>query len=110
LEDLGAGGKVILKWIFRKWDGEAWAGLLWQVVGACECGNEPSGSIKCGEFLDYLRTCLLLNMDSAPRSYVVGNGIHAKSADLLKMLILEMSVLIWLETKFSVTCFVCHDL
>jgi hypothetical protein len=20
----------------------------------CECGNEPSGSIKCGEFLDYL--------------------------------------------------------
>jgi len=23
-----------------------------QVEGACECGNEPSGSIKCGEFLD----------------------------------------------------------
>jgi hypothetical protein len=23
-----------------------------QVVGTCECGNEPSGSIKCGEFLD----------------------------------------------------------
>jgi hypothetical protein len=23
-----------------------------QVVGICECGNEPSGSIKCGEFLD----------------------------------------------------------
>jgi hypothetical protein len=22
-----------------------------QVEGACECGNEPSGSIKCGEFL-----------------------------------------------------------
>jgi hypothetical protein len=20
--------------------------------GACECGNETSGSIKCGEFLD----------------------------------------------------------
>jgi len=20
--------------------------------GTCECGNEPSGSIKCGEFLD----------------------------------------------------------
>ena len=19
---------------------------------ACECGNEPSGSVKCGEFLD----------------------------------------------------------
>jgi hypothetical protein len=20
--------------------------------GSCDCGNEPSGSIKCGEFLD----------------------------------------------------------
>ena len=23
-----------------------------QVVGSCECGNELSGSVKCGEFLD----------------------------------------------------------
>jgi hypothetical protein len=23
-----------------------------QMAGCCECGNEPSGSIKCGEFLD----------------------------------------------------------
>ena len=23
-----------------------------QVADACECGNEPSGSVKCGEFLD----------------------------------------------------------
>jgi len=23
-----------------------------QVADACECGNEPSGSMKCGEFLD----------------------------------------------------------
>jgi hypothetical protein len=23
-----------------------------QVAGTCECRNEPSGSIKCGEFLD----------------------------------------------------------
>ena len=26
-----------------------------QVAGTCECG-EPSGSIKCGEFLDWLKT------------------------------------------------------
>ena len=39
--------------------GEMWVcGLDWagagqgQVADACECGNEPSGSIKCGEFLD----------------------------------------------------------
>ena len=24
------------------------------VAGFCECGNEPSGSIKCAEFLDQL--------------------------------------------------------
>jgi hypothetical protein len=23
-----------------------------QLLGSCECGNEPSGSIKCGEFLE----------------------------------------------------------
>jgi len=23
-----------------------------QVAGTCECGNEPSGSLKCEEFLD----------------------------------------------------------
>ena len=27
-----------------------------QAVGSCECGNEFSGSIKCGEFFDYLKT------------------------------------------------------
>ena len=26
--------------------------LATQVADACECGNEPSGSVKCGEFLD----------------------------------------------------------
>jgi hypothetical protein len=35
------------------------------VAGTCECGNEPSGSIKYGEFLDYLKTCWLLKKDSA---------------------------------------------
>ena len=28
-----------------------------QVACSCECGNEPSGSIKCGEFLDSVRNC-----------------------------------------------------
>jgi len=29
------------------------AGLRYgQVAGTCERGNEPSGSVKCGEFLD----------------------------------------------------------
>ena len=32
-----------------------WIGLAQdkrQVADACECGNEPSGSVKCGEYLD----------------------------------------------------------
>jgi len=36
-------------------DGEAWTGSgsgLRQMAGTCECGNDPSGPVKCGEFLD----------------------------------------------------------
>ena len=33
--------------------GMDWSGSRWgQVTGSCECGNELSGSIKCGEFHD----------------------------------------------------------
>jgi hypothetical protein len=36
------------------WEGEDWIHLAQDrpVVGPCEHGNEPSGSIKGGEFLD----------------------------------------------------------
>jgi len=56
-EDLGVDGWIILGWIFRMWDVGAY-GLDWagpgqrQLANACECGNEPSGSVKCGEILD----------------------------------------------------------
>ena len=49
-------GKIILRWIFMKWDAGAWTGSSWLRIGTgggtCERGNEPSGSIKCGELLD----------------------------------------------------------
>jgi hypothetical protein len=39
----------------------AWTGLIClkigKVAGCCECGNEFSGSIICGEFLDWPMTC-----------------------------------------------------
>jgi len=56
LEDSGLDERIILRWIFRKWDGRAWTGLIWLRIGTGEGsfkrGNELSGSIKCGEFLD----------------------------------------------------------
>jgi hypothetical protein len=33
LEDLGIGGKIILKWILRKFDGMAWTGIVWFRTG-----------------------------------------------------------------------------
>jgi hypothetical protein len=38
----GADGRIILNWIFRKWVGGAWTGLIWLRIGTG----------KCGEFLD----------------------------------------------------------
>jgi hypothetical protein len=41
--------------MFKKRDwgrGEAQIGLIWLRIGTRECGNELSGSIKCGEFVD----------------------------------------------------------
>ena len=29
LENMGVDWRIILKWILKKWDGEAWAGLTW---------------------------------------------------------------------------------
>jgi len=56
LEDPSANWMTILSWIFRKWiwrHGLDRAGSGYgQVTGTCESGNDPSGSIKCGEFLD----------------------------------------------------------
>ena len=50
LEDLGKDGRIILRRIFRKWDVGVWAGSCLVRIGTGG-GNEPSGSIKCWEFL-----------------------------------------------------------
>jgi len=54
--DLGVDAWIILGRISRRWDVGIWTGLGWPMIGTGECGNEPSGSVKCGEFLDQLQT------------------------------------------------------
>ena len=59
---------------------------------ACTCkrGNEPSVSIKCGEFLGQQRTCFLLK-DSAPWSKQVVLNANKISSDLFMLLFLYFS-------------------
>ena len=33
LEDPGVDGRIILRWIFRKWDVGVWTGLIWLRIG-----------------------------------------------------------------------------
>jgi len=37
-----------------------------QMAGCCECGNESSGSVTCGEIHDQLTNCQLLKKVSTP--------------------------------------------
>jgi hypothetical protein len=55
LKDAGVNGRIISRLIFRKWDGGC--ALDWWIrkrtrSSTCKRVNEPSGSIKCGKFLD----------------------------------------------------------
>jgi hypothetical protein len=57
-EDQDVGQWTILRWILERCDGVVWTGLVWlkmgQVESFCEFGNEPSGSIKCWETIEWL--------------------------------------------------------
>jgi hypothetical protein len=44
--------------------GVCWIELA-QDRDTCKCGSDPSSSIKCREFVDYLNTALVLQKDSA---------------------------------------------
>jgi hypothetical protein len=56
LGHLGTDERTVLKWILKNEGVREWIGIIYSVQGPeasfCELGNEPSGSIKGGEFLD----------------------------------------------------------
>ena len=56
------GWRIILKLIFKRWNGEAWTVLTWLRIGKGIgvkkfLALKASSSIKCEEFLDGLSTC-----------------------------------------------------
>ena len=71
-------------WVY----GLDWAGPgQRQVADDCECSNEPSGSVKCGEFLDQL-----LKKDSAPWSEYVSKGLILRLGYVLEYLLVSRTV------------------
>jgi hypothetical protein len=54
LEDLGVDDRIILNMISKMWEGDHGldcSGSGYRQVANSECGDEPSDSIQCGEFL-----------------------------------------------------------
>ena len=60
LGDPDVDGRIILRWIFGKWEGVVGTGWSWlrigTLAGACGYGDEPSGSKNAGNFLTSCRT------------------------------------------------------
>jgi len=58
--DPDADGRIILRWIFRKWKVVVGTGWSWLRIGTggetCENGDEPSGSKNAGNFLTGCKT------------------------------------------------------
>jgi hypothetical protein len=56
LKVLGVDGRIILKLIFKRWNGKTWTGCkglrIGQMAGFSRWDNKPSGCIKCRNFFD----------------------------------------------------------
>jgi hypothetical protein len=54
------------------------------MAGTCECGNEPSGSIKCGESLDltrHVRNYIWVNYTFIGISTEMAAGLYIGASD-----------------------------
>jgi len=49
-------GRIIIRSEMKRYGLDQAGSGYGQVVGTCECGNEPSGSVQCREFPNYLKT------------------------------------------------------
>ena len=58
------------------------------MAGACESYNVPSGTTKCGVFLDCLRTCQLLSKQSISEVSCV--SLHCFEVSILKVTQLDV--------------------
>jgi hypothetical protein len=58
LGPLNIDGRILIEYSLKKLVATMWTGFMWlrkgPVAGFYKHGNEPSGSIKCGEFLDWV--------------------------------------------------------
>ena len=32
-QDTGLDGRIVIKWMFKRWDGGSWTGLIWRRIG-----------------------------------------------------------------------------
>jgi len=79
------------------WSGSGYG----QMAGTCECSNEPSYSIKCGEYLDWLSICWLLTKNSAPWSHLKCPDPYIFPAVSVHMIDLRMYISFYASLNMS---------
>ena len=67
------------------------------VLSGCECGDEPSGSVKCREYLDQLKTSQLLKKGSVHGTHKLCGLFGTKRSDKLQFILMALSSCVLVE-------------